>query len=382
MKKIVILCDGTWNRVDSTTPTNVVRLAQVLRPSDPTGIPQIPIYVQGVGTAQGVGKISSFAEKYLGGIFGHGLYRNLIDAYLKLIFIYDQGDEIYIFGFSRGAYTARSLTGFIRATGIVPRDSLHLLPRAIKRYQDKSQGKKTHPSSDQSHEFRLETSPNVATSEKEIAWRQTRGESDATLLKIAYLGVWDSVGALGVPRHFLAARVFNGRKYDFHDASLSSMVTAARHAVALDERRRAFEPTRWDNLKELNSEQGDDSLPYQELYFVGDHGSVGGGGDIVDLSSIALTWIAKGAQRAGLSFHESKLANIEKDQNVLGSIHNASGDPGFATRLMRQFGMDRKGPDTVDELHPSVFERWKNDAGYRPGSLSNLSEKLEVLAKR
>ena len=80
MKKIVILCDGTWNRIDSATPTNVVRLGQLLRSSDPVGIPQIPIYVQGVGTAQGVGKLSSSMERYLGGILGHGLYRNLIDA--------------------------------------------------------------------------------------------------------------------------------------------------------------------------------------------------------------------------------------------------------------------------------------------------------------
>ena len=301
MKKIVILCDGTWNRIDSATPTNVVRLGQLLRSSDPVGIPQIPIYVQGVGTAQGVGKLSSSMERYLGGILGHGLYRNLIDAYIKLIFMYEPGDEIYIFGFSRGAFTARSLTGFIRATGIVPRGSLDMLPKAIKRYQDKSQGSKTHPSSEESHQFRLQTSPFVATSEKEVAWREGKQEGDLTLLKVSYLGVWDSVGALGVPRHLVAASLLNRNKYAFHDASLSSMVKSARHSVALDERRRSFEPTRWDNVVELNAEHGDDSLPYQELYFVGDHGSVGGGGEIVSLSSIALGWIAKGAQEAGLS---------------------------------------------------------------------------------
>jgi uncharacterized protein (DUF2235 family) len=382
MKKIVILCDGTWNRIDSATPTNVVRLGQLLRSSDPVGIPQIPIYVQGVGTAQGVGKLSSSMERYLGGILGHGLYRNLIDAYIKLIFMYEPGDEIYIFGFSRGAFTARSLTGFIRATGIVPRGSLDMLPKAIKRYQDKSQGSKTHPSSEESHQFRLQTSPFVATSEKEVAWREGKQEGDLTLLKVSYLGVWDSVGALGVPRHLVAASLLNRNKYAFHDASLSSMVKSARHSVALDERRRSFEPTRWDNVVELNAEQGDDSLPYQELYFVGDHGSVGGGGEIVSLSSIALGWIAKGAQEAGLSLQEQDLAKIKKLENILGPTYNSTTEPGFITKLMRKSGKDRAGPDTVDELHPSVFERWKHDAAYRPGSLVHLKTQLETIRDR
>ncbi|WP_333712125.1 DUF2235 domain-containing protein [Yoonia sp.] len=382
LKKIVILCDGTWNRVDSTTPTNVVRLGQLLRPTNATGVHQIPIYVQGVGTAQGVGRVSSFAERWLGGMFGLGLYRNLIDAYIKLTFMYEPGDEIFIFGFSRGAFTARSLTGFIRATGIIPRDSLHLLPRAIARYQDKTRGKKTHPSSDESHAFRLETSPFIATSEKEVSWRETQGKAAPTLLRISYLGVWDSVGALGVPRYLSVAPLLNGKKYDFHDASLSSMVKAARHAVALDERRRSFEPTRWDNVRDLNAEQGDDSLPYQELYFVGDHGSVGGGGDIVDLSSIALGWIAEGAQQAGLALQEKDLAAIRKAENFRGPIHNSLSAPGLVTKLMRNFGMDRKGPDTVDELHPSVFARWKADKAYRPGSLAHLKTQLDVLSQR
>lgn len=381
MKKIVILCDGTWNRIDSATPTNVVRLGQLLRTSDPVGIPQIPIYVQGVGTAQGVGKVSGLMERYLGGILGLGLYRNLIDAYIKLVFMYEPGDKIFIFGFSRGAFTARSLTGFIRATGIIPRDSLHLLPTAIARYQDKSQGSKTHPSSEQSHQFRLGSSPFVATSEKEMAWREERQQGEVTLLKISYLGVWDSVGALGVPRHLALASLFNRNKYAFHDASLSSMVKSARHAVALDERRRSFEPTRWDNVVSLNAEHGDDSLPYQELYFVGDHGSVGGGGEIVALSSIALGWIAEGAQKAGLTLQERDLADIRKSEDLFGPTTNTE-KPGFITRLMRKIGKDRSGPDTVDELHPSVFERWKQDTTYDPRSLAHLKPQLEVLRDR
>ena len=180
----------------------------------------------------------------------------------------------------------------------------------------------------------------------------------------------------------MAASLLNRNKYAFHDASLSSMVKSARHSVALDERRRSFEPTRWDNVVELNAEQGDDSLPYQELYFVGDHGSVGGGGEIVSLSSIALGWIAKGAQEAGLSLQEQDLAKIKKLENILGPTYNSTTEPGFITKLMRKSGKDRAGPDTVDELHPSVFERWKHDAAYRPGSLVHLKTQLETIRDR
>jgi uncharacterized protein (DUF2235 family) len=335
MKRIVILCDGTWNRSDSKTPTNVVQLAQAVEPIDPCGIVQVPIYIQGVGTGEGVSSLSRTLDALLGGAFGWGLLENIGEAYRHLVFLYEPGDEIYIFGFSRGAYTARSLTGFIRSTGIINRDDLSRIPDAIRRYRTLNDPARTHPGSEESHLFRAEISPRVVTSQKEADWRTQRGMPRAPVLNIAFLGVWDSVGALGVPAHIPLLGEWAKRRYRFHDADLSSMVRAARHAVALDERRRSFAPTRWTNVAKLNAEALDPAKePYRELFFAGDHGSVGGGGDIRDLSSIALRWIMDGASDAGLAFNAQRVQAIGADENPMGPLRNTRQPPtGFVNWL-------------------------------------------------
>lgn len=384
MKRIVILCDGTWNRSDSRTPTNVVKLAQALLPLDSAGVVQVPIYIQGVGTGEGVTKLSRKLDALFGGAFGWGLLENIEEAYRHLVFLYEPGDELYIFGFSRGAYTARSLTGFIRSTGIVNRDALDRIPEALRRYRTLDDPERTHPNSEESHAFRAEVSPRVVTSSKEADWRRLKGLPPAPLLRVAFLGVWDSVGALGVPAHIPLLGELAKRRYRFHDANLSSLVKSARHAVALDERRRSFDPTRWTNVAELNAEAPDPtSEPYQELFFAGDHGSVGGGGDIVDLSNIALRWLIEGAQEAGLAFDPIRVAAFQAHENPLGPLRNSTVPPrGLADWLTRLFPRDRTGPASTRELHPSVVQRWaalpdrEGATPYRPGSLAVISAEL------
>ena len=383
MKRIVILCDGTWNRSDSATPTNVVRFAQAMELTDPTGLPQVPIYVQGVGTGRGPTPWLRKADAILGGAFGKGLMDNIEEAYRHLVFTYAPGDEIFILGFSRGAYTARSLTGFIRSTGIVDRDALHRIPEAIARYRTMDDDS-THPSTDASHAFRADLSPRVVTSEKEAAWRAGRGLPEAPLLRIRYLGVWDSVGALGVPAHIPLLGRWTARKYRFHDAALSSMVQSARHAIALDEQRRSFAATQWDNVDELNAAADPEGEPpYQELFFAGDHGSVGGGGDITELSSIGLMWVIEGAQAVGLSFDARMLQALWREQNPMGPLRNTTKPPtGFVDRLTRWRPRDRTGPTRLEDLHPTVIERWTAEAKgsgfepYRPGSLGRVHDTL------
>ncbi len=390
MKRIIILCDGTWKKVDSQYPTNVVRLAQALLPVDAVGVPQIPIYVPGVGTGKGVTGFSRAADKWLGGALGWGLLDNIAEAYRHLIFLYEPGDEIFVFGFSRGAYTARSLTGLIRSTGIIPRDQLYNLPIAINRYRTVGDDR-THPNSEESHRHRKEMSPHIVTSDLELAWRKanldTTSANDLYRLTVAYLGVWDSVGALGVPRHLSVAGWFNRKKYQFHDADLSSMVKSARHAVALDERRPSYEPTRWTNLPAMQDSVPDGETLFQERFMLGDHGSVGGGGDILDLSSIGLTWIIEGAQHVDLGFDQRVLQTIKHQHNPQGPLRNMSKKPGLADKVFRLSQRDRKGPDSIAELHPSVLLRIAAEyagAGsprYRPGSLKRLDQtKLEVAA--
>ena len=386
MKRIVILCDGTWNRADSETPTNVVRLAQAMRPEDDEGVAQVPIYVQGVGTGEGITSWSRGLDKILGGAFGWGLTENIVEAYRHLVFLYEPGDEIFIFGFSRGAYTARSLSGFIRSTGIVARDDLSLIPRAIERYRTHGD-KDLNPRSERSLAFRVgEMRSRVATGADENVWRCAHDLPEVPLLRIAYLGVWDSVGALGVPKDIPILGAMTARRHQFHDAELSSMVASARHAISLDERRRAFEPTRWTNVGSLNAQfrpASNGVERYQELFFAGDHGSVGGGGDVLDLSSIGLVWVIDGAAVAGLAFDPVRLRAIQAEQNPQGPLSNQSHpEGGFGDWLTRRRPMDRAGPETADEVHPSVLLRYAGEAKskgfrpYRPGSLGRIEVAL------
>lgn len=383
MKRIVILCDGTWNRSDSDTPTNVVRFAQALRPTDADEVRQVAFYVQGVGTGRGPTPALRQLDSWLGGAFGHGLMENIEEAYRHLLFNYEVGDEIHIVGFSRGAYTARSLTGLIRSTGLIGRGQMHRIREAIERYRTLGD-ERTHPNHEASHRFRADISPAVATSPAEMSWRENRGLPTGHLLRIAYLGVWDSVGALGVPAFIPVLGPRSARRHRFHDANLSSMVRSARHAVALDERRKSFAPTRWDNVAELNAEvENGGPPPYQEQFFPGDHGSVGGGGDITELSSIGLAWIIEGAQAAGLAFDAERLAQIGSEQNPMGPLRNTTTKPtGFSNWLMRRNPEDRQGPTSLSELHSSTMLRWSGEAKsegfepYRPRSLSRVHRQL------
>jgi uncharacterized protein (DUF2235 family) len=379
LKRIAIFCDGTWNRADAVEATNVVRLSQALSLSSEAqgdeSIFQQMFYVQGVGSGRGAGKLSRLVDRLGGGAFGWGLTQNIEEAYRALAFSYQPGDEIYIFGFSRGAYTARSLAGLIRSAGIPPRAGIFHIADAIARYRSGDKG--THPNDPLSFAFRYKINPALVTSTEEADWRKVEGLETGHLLKIAYLGVWDTVGALGLPGHYgQIAKAFNS-KYSFHDAALSRSVASARHAVSIDERRGTFPPTLWDNLAKLNDGEISDTRPYQQLWFAGDHGSVGGGGDIRGLSDDALAWIAKGARAAGLVFDPGTIAAFEAGSDPFAPLSNKSKTKGgFFARLTKLRTKDRDGPDDPRDVSPAAVKRWRNQIGYRPKTLKKVSEML------
>lgn len=316
MKRIVICCDGTWNRSDAPNPTNVVQIAQSVSSFAKKGsktIPQLVFYLDGVGSGRGAGRIGRWLERQLGGIFGWRLLENIKDAYRALIFNYEPGDEIYIFGFSRGAYTARSLAGLLRKSGILPAGRVNEIDDAIALYR--KSGSLNTPDATHIWQERRRLSPQIATSQTD---KDKRGD-DSHVLNIAYLGVWDTVGALGVPNflsHFGLPVQWINAKYNFHDMELSSSVKSARHAVSIDEQRATFPPALWDNLDKdkpdgtlcLNNRfppLGRAEKKYQQLWFSGDHGSIGGGGDFHGLSNISLAWVGKGAKDVGLTFSDA-----------------------------------------------------------------------------
>src|SRR6201992_4243353 len=176
MKRLVICCDGTWNNADSRSPeTNVALLARSVHATQATGgVMQVVLYLRGVGTS------GLQTEVLIEGMTGLGLDENIRSAYMFIAQNYLPGDEISLFGFSRGAYTARSLAGFIGACGILKRQRLGDLAKAWRYYR---RGPLPHSPQD----F--------------VRLNQSDAHTDAT---IKFLGVWDTVGALGVPGPILA----------------------------------------------------------------------------------------------------------------------------------------------------------------------------------
>lgn len=390
-KRLVFCFDGTWNTLDAQYPTNVVLTAETVLPMAPDEKAQAIFYDEGVGTGR--------LERIGGGVFGWGLVDRLGDAYRFLTFNYTPGDEIFVFGFSRGAFTARSFVGMLRNCGIVSRSNAGRIKEAIAWYRARTAAKA--PDSLQSRRFRAEISPAVCVEDGEDAWRQANVNGyvagSARRLKIRYLGVWDTVGALGVPTRYRLLTFFN-RKYQFHDTSLSTMVAAGRHAVAIDERRQDFIPTLWSNVDVLNRDAGaepDSALaPYVERWFPGVHCGVGGGGSFRGLSDQALTWVWEGAQRAGLALDTDVGSRaFELSPDPLSPISPFDEDSlGFwqrtkskmMDRLWRKG--DRCGPATFAGISGSARRRWKADptglpekAAYRPPPLQRFAADLDAL---
>ena len=368
MKRISFCCDGTWNRLDAPNSTNVVKLVKYILPTAADGTAQVNYYDEGVG-ARSTSRFPKI-DKVLSGMFGWGLMDRLEAAYRFLVFNYDPGDEIFIFGFSRGAYTARSLAGLIRNCGIPRQSNAHRMHEAIARYR--SRDPSDHPDSDSICKLRSELSPNLYLNDNELKWRKKNISNfkpdECRQLTIRYVGVWDTVGALGVPRHLVISSLFN-KKYQFHDDKLSSTVKSARHAVAIDERRRAFEPALWSNCDVLNhgAAQTAGGEAFQQVWFPGDHSSIGGGGDEAGLANASLVWIIEGAEIAGLKFLPEAVRQFNDGVNHLAPVVSSKPPAWYYKEG------PRRGPQRVDELAPITLQRWHDDESYRPETLSQVA---------
>ena len=383
MKRIVFFCDGTWNRADAARPTSILKLAQAVTPSAADGVKQVVFYQQGVGTGRGTSGLARWTDKFLGGALGWGLEDNIVEAYRNLVFCYEPGDQIFIFGFSRGAYTARSLAGLIRKAGILPRDKVHLVGRAMELYRRR--GRDMAPDREAVMAERAALSPDVATSQADIEWRlsQTRMARDGTppiLVQIRYLGVLDTVGALGLPSVLgIFAQLFNDR-YAFHDTDLSHLVLSARHAVAIDERRVLYPPALWGNLDGpdgLNAGVTGSDRPYQQMWFPGVHGVVGGSGPVPGLSAYPAGWIAAGAraEHLGLEFDRVALQTITAPADPVAEAGAMVQKRG----LFNLYGLllaDREGPTRAADVAEAARLRLIRMGGYRPGSLRRVLRNL------
>lgn len=273
MKRLVICFDGTWNTADSAgRVTNVVRLARMILPRDAAGVVQMVFYDPGVGTGNKV-------DKYIGGVAGNGLESHVKAGYLFLAQNYEPGDEIYIFGFSRGAFTARSLCGFVGACrGLLERAEQHNIADAWDFYR-------TPPIERDTVAFHSDIVTNVRTG-----------------IKVKVLGVWDTVGSLGIPTDIL--NFYNRQRYAFHDTSLSAIAEHAFQALAIDEHRGPFEATLWDRPSK--------PIPGQiveQVWFPGVHADIGGGYPNSECADLSLRWmIARTVLHSPLAIDRASLA--------------------------------------------------------------------------
>lgn len=353
MKALAIFCDGTWQTFDQPRPTNVSLLARCVIPAQTIGEGahiQVVYYDDGVGVGGGVG---DGLIHWAGGLFGEGLDGKIKEAYRFICLNYTPGDRIFVFGFSRGAYTARSLVGLLGQRWILRRDRLEHVDEVLDSYRSR----KGDPREFQ--KLRDQFSWPVPTS------------SEA---RISYLGVWDTVGSLGIPDTNALAHLVDER-YKFHDLSLSTFVASARHAVSIDEERTTFRPTLWDNIDQLNAGtgrgDGDDAV-YRQEWFPGVHGSVGGGGADGGLSIAPLIWIAEGAQRAGLQLDPGLWEPIISQRNDLADLPTKDWTVGeFA---LDAFGQSPRqpGPQEVEQVSQSAQRRWRERTDYRPEPLRSI----------
>lgn len=355
MKRLVLCCDGTWNRADQQEeevpcPTNVVKMAyRVAKRAGDTL--QVIYYHQGVGTGNAV-------DRYSGGAFGDGLEENIHDAYRFLVANYEPGDEIYLFGFSRGAYTARSLAGMIRKCGILKRAAVPQYRAALDLYR------------------RADRTPD---SPDAIAFKKTNSVHGEDNVPIRFIGVWDTVGALGIPLRGL--RGATRKDYQFHDTALSRSVRFAYHALAIDEHRGPFEPTLWHALDPAGQPKGGQTL--EQVWFCGAHSDVGGGYPETGLSDQALDWMLAKAHGAGLALDDTVVAALPLKSDPKGKLHDSkTGLYNLTPGIDRAIGVvkDPKtgavADDPTQSLHDSVLKRWDADPGYRPAALKAYFKKI------
>lgn len=334
-KRIIICCDGTWNSPEdeherSSGPTNVIKLSRAILPfDDKSQKHQITYYLAGVGTG-------GLLDKIKGGAFGEGLSANIKDAYLFLINNYREGDELWFFGFSRGAYTARSLIGLIKNSGLLKKEYASSLDEAYDLYRGRSNA----------------TRPNSATAK---AFKEQYGWQP----DITFLGVWDTVGSVGIPDYILSHLLKD--RWNFHDVQLSSIVQNAYHAVSIDEERGDFKPSLW----EKDPDNHNPNQVMEEVWFSGAHSDVGGGYPEKEagLSNIALKWVIQKASHVGLVFDSNFVNKIKED--LCSEPHDSV--TGFFKA--RQKELRPLPPRAL--IHRSVLERMENKKiNYKPENLS------------
>lgn len=352
MKRIITCSDGTWNKPDNkdgdkTVKTNVAKMFECICASGADKVKQLKIYGQGVGTGYTV------KDRILGGATGAGIDKNIKDLYTFLALTYEAGDQIFLFGFSRGAYTVRSLAGFIRNCGVLKPEHIALVDKAYSLYRDRN-------------------SYSVPDSDLMLAFREKYCVENITPIK--FLGVWDTVGSLGIPLPWYKLRNMN--QYKFHDVTLSSTIEHAYHALAIDEKRVLFTPAIWNKSNTVKNNPAHQQV-LEQRWFTGVHSNVGGGYADCGLSNIALRWLKEKAEATGLCFNDNAINDEDDDKGVLRNSYTP------LYRLWppryRQILLHKNNNQVIDK---SAWQRFNNaEKKYAPKNLKMIAELKKALGQ-
>jgi uncharacterized protein (DUF2235 family) len=330
-KRIVLCADGTWNTphgVDvAVNDTNVRKLYCALSDTPE----QLGYYDSGVGTD------GTPIDHLIGGAMGEGLFQKIQDNYQYLAYVWDPGDDIFLFGFSRGAFTARSLGGMIARFGVPTKNFDNMMVKNI------------------FDAYRL-----ADAAQKDAAKASLKAQYGLTDVTVKMVGVWDTVGSLGIPG--IVFSIFDQKRYGFLDTTLHPSVQKAYHAVCIDERRAQFMPTLWTNA-DSSYRANDDQV--QQVWFSGVHCDVGGSYAESQLSDVAMSWMMNKAMACGLTFNDAAMKQYVKVDPV-----NAAGPPHDEWKVV-PWGIPehRKVPANA-VMSNSVQLRLNGMAGYTPENLN------------
>ncbi len=363
-KNIVICSDGTGNTAIKGRGTNVFKLYEAVDLHQPPPAQQVAIYDDGVGTQKWK------PLKLLSGAFGWGLSRNVKKLYANLSRVYESKDQIFLFGFSRGAFTVRTLADFICSRGLLDpekcdddADFLKQVNRAYSNYRNKYW----------SFFGRL-----FALIKWAFGLSKLKEEAFQEVAHIRFIGVWDTVDAVGLPSDAATAILNKFYKFKFNNSTLNGKVKKACHALAIDDERGTFSPVMWD-------EQGNKGDRIEQVWFSGVHSNVGGGYPKQGMSLVSLDWMMARAEAAELKFldHDQKL--YKNHRNFNDKLYDSRS--GFAVYYRYQPRNIRKISEknnitskhnTTPKIHISTVARIaQGTEGYSPG---NLPSALKIVS--
>ena len=315
MKRIALFLDGTWQ--SKSQNSNVYKMYKLCTDDS------IIKYYDG-----GVGSTKSLWDKFSGGVFGSGVQTNIIEAYDFLKQHHEEGDEIFVYGFSRGAFTARSLVGFLDLVGLSGKHSKLSTKKLFNLYKER----------------------NYDVISNLIVWEMTEH------VKVQMIGAFDTVKSIGSPLNIGGIN----KKWKFHNSSLCENTKNAFHAIAINERRDNFKPVLW-------TEKNDVQVVAQR-YFAGDHCDIGGGHEGDDMASLAsLNWMIKKSIECGLTINKSE----EIQHVLLPEIHDSYDDMffGLYSKLSKPYTRKIESSTLGVEIDYSVTHRLKHDPKYKPVNL-------------